>query len=169
MFLKNWKTDDWNMIELSVWRMQTLALFLITFFVFRFSRKKRANEWNVGLRLFTVFLISFNIRGEDGILSTQSDYSTFQFFYRDISCFISVVFKALTLKLDTCNLLKKCMLNIKNHWNRANLMGSFFFAPIKWATSGLVRSTENWFQSKRYVVNILRENSQPKKTTFTTF
>ena len=33
-------------------------------------------------------------------------YSPFQLFCRDISCYISVVFKALKLKLDTCNLLK---------------------------------------------------------------
>ena len=41
-----------------------------------------------------------------------SNYSTFQIFCRDISCYISVVFKVLKLKLDTRNLLKKCMLNI---------------------------------------------------------
>ena len=79
----------------------TCTFFNNIFCISFFKDKKRANEWNVGLRLFTVFLISFNIRGEDGILSTQSDYSTFQFFYRDISCFISVVFKALKSKLDT--------------------------------------------------------------------
>ena len=66
------------------------------------------------------------------------------------------------LKLDTCNILKNCMLNIKNHWNRTILKGTFFFAPIKWATSGLVRSAQNWFQSMRYIVKIIRKNSQPK-------
>ena len=95
-------------------------------------------------------------------------YSTFQLFCRDISCYISVVFKDLKLKLGICNLLKKCMLNIKNHWNRTILKGTFFFAPIKWATSGLVRSAQNWFQSKRYVVKIVRKNSQPKKSISTT-
>ena len=92
----------------------------------------------------------------------------FQLFCRDISCYISVVFKDLKLKLGICNLLKKCMLNIKNHWNRMILKGTFFFAPIKWATSGLVRSAQNWFQSKRYVVKIVRKNSQPKKSISTT-
>ena len=91
----------------------------------------------------------------------------FQLFCRDISCYISVVFKDLKLKLGICNLLKKCMLNIKNHWNRTILKGTFFFAPIKWATSGLVRSAQNWFQSKRYVVKIVRKNSQPKKSIST--
>ncbi len=94
-------------------------------------------------------------------------YSTFQLFCRDISCYISVVFKDLKLKLGICNLLKKCMLNIKNHWNRTILKGTFFFAPIKWATSGLVRSAQNWFQSKRYVVKIVTKNSQPKKSIST--
>ena len=78
------------------------------------------------------------------------------FFCRDISCYNSFVFKALKLNLDICNLLKKCMLNIKNHWNRTILKDTFFFAPIKWATSGLVRSAQNWFQSKQYVVKIIR-------------
>ena len=91
-------------------------------------------------------------------------YSPFQLFCRDISCYISVVFKDLKLKLGICNLLKKCMLNIKNHWNRTILKGTFFFAPIKWATSGLVLSAQNWFQSKRYVVKIIWKNSQPKKS-----
>ena len=42
------------------------------------------------------------------------NYSTFQFFCRNISCYFSVVFKALKFKLNTCNLLKQCMLNIKD-------------------------------------------------------
>ena len=59
----------------------------------------------------------------------KHDYSTFKFFCRNISWYISNVFKALKLKLDT---------------------------------------RQNWFQSKRYVIKIVRKNSQRKKSTFTT-
>ena len=90
------------------------------------------------------------------------------FFCRDISCYISVVFEALKLKLGTCNLLKsECWIFI-NHWNETILKGAFSFAHIKWATSGLVRAAQNWFPSKRYVVKIIRKNSQLKKSIFTT-
>ena len=112
--------------------------------------------------IFTVYVFLF------WVLDIDYPYSTFQLFCRDISCYISVVFKALKLKLDTCNILKKCMLNIQNYWNRIILKGTFFFAPIKWATSGLVRSAQNWFQSKRYLVKIIRKKSQSKKSIFTT-
>ena len=49
------------------------------------------------------------------LLQHETYYSTVHFFCRDISCYTSVVFKALQLKLDTCHLLKKCVLIIKNH------------------------------------------------------
>ena len=92
-----------------------------------------------------------------------NNYSTFHFFCRDISCYNSIVFKALKLKLDTKSV---CWMSKIIEMER--LKGTFFFAPIKWATSGLVWSAQNWFQSKRYVINIIRKNSQPKNPIFTT-
>ena len=60
-------------------------------------------------------------------------------------------------------------MNIKNYWNRTIFKGTSFFAPIKWATSGLVGSAQNWFWLKRYVVKIIRKNLSRKKMIFTSF
>ena len=77
------------------------------------------------------------------------------------SCFFATTFLAITrplkLKLDTCNLHTKCILNIKNNKIEGFWSALFFLAPIKWPTSGLVRSAQNLFRSKRYVIKITRK------------